>query len=852
MPGRTVAGSFSSLFLCAVLASVCAGAQTLPANPVGVASFSSVSSAAPLANGVELHDGRLVMQITALRDDVLRIRASGTGVLPEDASWAVLAEARSASVSVSQDSDEKSVGFHTASLRVSVDRANGLMTVKDAAGQVLQQDTQPMLFDGNGFRLGESMPADEHYFGLGDKTGAFDHREAAFRMWNTDAYGWQESTDPLYKSIPFYLTYRAGVSLGVLIDNTWPSSFDFGKTVGDTVQYRAEGGPANIYILYGPSAKEVLKTYAWLTGPTPLPPLWTLGFQQSRYSYMTQARVLQVAERLRKDKIPSDALYLDIDYQEKNRPFTIDTTAYPDMPEMVKTLHAEKLHVVVITDLHIAYLPGQDYAPFNSGTAGDEFVKNSDGTDYVGKVWPGPSVFPDFTRAQTRDWWGTLYKNLTHMGIDGFWNDMGEPSVFNDLKTMPCSAVHRIDEPGFAKRTATHCEIHNVYGMENSRATFDGQLALKPDVRPFVLTRASYAGGQRYAATWTGDNSATWNHLRLTTSMLKNLGLSGFALAGADVGGYAGTPTPELLTRWIEIAAFQPIDRDHAEKGTGDHEVWANGPAQEDIRRRFIETRYRLLPYLYTVTEEDTHTGLPLLRPLFLEFPDAAADRHPLDVDLNTSGEFMVGPDLLVAAPAFEDKAGDYEATLPSSGWYDFWTGKEVVEDREQVQAGGLQPESALGPVMPTVRIHRELSSLPVFVRPGTILPIEPLVQSTEEQPSGPLTLRVFPGPNCSGQLYQDDGTSFAYKRGEFLRMSFSCQSSDDHRGINIHIGKHDGTYSAWWKEIAVQVNGLPAKPSSVTVNGKTATFSYTDASATILAKDNGDGIDVVLTSAAH
>jgi len=852
MPGRTVAGSFSSLFLCAVLASVCAGAQTLPANPVGVASFSSVSSAAPLVNGVELHDGRLVMQITALRDDVLRIRASGTGVLPEDASWAVLAEARSASVSVSQDSDEKSVGFHTASLRVSVDRANGLMTVKDAAGQVLQQDTQPMLFDGNGFRLGESMPADEHYFGLGDKTGAFDHREAAFRMWNTDAYGWQESTDPLYKSIPFYLTYRAGVSLGVLIDNTWPSSFDFGKTVGDTVQYRAEGGPANIYILYGPSAKEVLKTYAWLTGPTPLPPLWTLGFQQSRYSYMTQARVLQVAERLRKDKIPSDALYLDIDYQEKNRPFTIDTTAYPDMPEMVKTLHAEKLHVVVITDLHIAYLPGQDYAPFNSGTAGDEFVKNSDGTDYVGKVWPGPSVFPDFTRAQTRDWWGTLYKNLTHMGIDGFWNDMGEPSVFNDLKTMPCSAVHRIDEPGFAKRTATHCEIHNVYGMENSRATFDGQLALKPDVRPFVLTRASYAGGQRYAATWTGDNSATWNHLRLTTSMLKNLGLSGFALAGADVGGYAGTPTPELLTRWIEIAAFQPIDRDHAEKGTGDHEVWANGPAQEDIRRRFIETRYRLLPYLYTITEEDTHTGLPLLRPLFLEFPDAAADRHPLDVDLNTSGEFMVGPDLLVAAPAFEDKAGDYEATLPSSGWYDFWTGKEVVEDREQVQAGGLQPESALGPVMPTVRIHRELSSLPVFVRPGTILPIEPLVQSTEEQPSGPLTLRVFPGPNCGGQLYQDDGTSFAYKRGEFLRMSFSCQSSDDHRGINIHIGKHDGSYPAWWKEIAVQVNGLPAKPSSVTVNGKTATFSYTDASATILAKDNGDGIDVVLTSAAH
>ncbi len=306
----------------------------------------------------------------------------------------------------------------------------------------------------------------------GIRPGAFDHRAGGvFGCGTRIPYGWQESTDPLYKSIPFYLTYRAGVSLGVLIDNTWPvivRLWQDGRGYGAVP--RADGGPANIYILYGPSAKEVLKSYAWLTGPTPLPPLWTLGFQQSRYSYMTQERVLQVAERLRKDKIPSDAVYLDIDYQQKNRPFTINTEAFPDMPGMVKTLHAEKFHVVAITDLHIAYLPGQDYAPFNSGTAGDDFVKNSDGTTYVGKVWPGPSVFPDFTRAETRAWWGTLYKSFAQMGIDGFWNDMNEPSVFNAQLTMPCSVVHRIDEPGFTKRTATHCEIHNVYGMENSRA----------------------------------------------------------------------------------------------------------------------------------------------------------------------------------------------------------------------------------------------------------------------------------------------------------------------------------------------------------------------------------------------
>jgi alpha-glucosidase len=849
MPVPRATASFLSLFLSISIVSICASAQTSPAT---IISFSTITSIDPLPNGIELHDGPLTMRITALRDDVLRIRASRTAMLPEDASWAVLSEARSASIAVTQDSNPTIAGFHTTAIRLSIDRATGLLTLSDNAGNILQQDAEPLQFQDDHFRIANTMPADEHYFGLGDKTGAFDRREQAFRMWNTDAYGWQESTDPIYKSIPFYLTYRAGVSLGVLIDNTWPSSFDFGKTLGNTFQYRAEGGPADIYLLYGPSAKQVLSTYAWLTGPTPLPPLWTLGFQQSRYSYMTQARVLEVADRLRKDKIPSDALYLDIDYQEKNRPFTINTASFPDMPGMIATLHNDNFHVVAITDLHIAHLPNQNYAPYDSGTAGDHFVKNPDGSQYVGPVWPGPSVFPDFTQTQTRAWWGTLYTSFTHMGIDGFWNDMSEPSVFNPLKTMPCNVLHRIDEPGFASRTATHCEIHNVYGMENSRATFDGQLTLKPDTRPFVLTRATYAGGQRYAATWTGDNSATWNHLRLTTSMLKNLGLSGFTLAGADVGGYAGTPSAELLTKWIEISAFQPIDRDHAEKGTGDHEVWANGPEQEQIRRHFIEARYQLLPYLYTVTEDDTHTGLPFLRPLFLEFPNAAPDNHPLDVDLPNSGEFMVGPDLLVAAAPFPEKLDDYDATLPSTGWYDFWTGAPVELVHHVTVSGDLNPNAPPYPPLPAVRIHPELATLPVFVRPGAILPTEPLIQSTAERPVGPLTLRVFPGPNCTGHLYQDDGATFAYKRGNFLRMTFTCDASPTHDHLTIHIGKHEGSYPAWWHQIAVQVNGLSNKPSSISVDGRPATFTTAGHSITIITSDQGNGIDIVIPTQTH
>jgi alpha-glucosidase len=829
-----------SKFLVSLVLLVCCSAVLEAKSAQAAVSDQSGAS----SNSITVQSGELHVRVDALREDLLRVRYWEGETMPEDASWAVLPAARRSTAHVQLSGGS---GFTTSLLSVQIDPHTLCLTLRDKDGNLLRQDAAPIRFQGHRFELSQTMPADEHYFGLGDKTGTFDRRDQAFRMWNTDAYAWQESTDPLYKSVPFYLSYRAGTTLGILIDNTWPSSFDFGKTEDNVFHYRAESGPADIYLLYGPSAKHVLASYAWLTGPTPLPPLWALGFQQSRYSYMTQARVLEVAARLRKDKIPADAIYLDIDYQLHNRPFTIDTTTFPDMAGMVSSLHQQQFHVVAITDPHIADLPHQNYAPYDSGMAGDHLVKNHDGSIFSGPVWPGPSVFPDFTRQQTRAWWGTLYKDFDRIGIDGFWNDMDEPSVFNSLKTMPNDVVHRIDEPGFAPRSATHREIHNVYGMETSRATYDGQLTLEPNKRPFVLTRASYAGGQRYAETWTGDNSATWNHLRLSTSMLKNLGLSGFSFAGADVGGYAGTPSAELLTKWIEIAAFQPIDRDHAERGTGDHEPWANGPEQEAIRRRFIETRYKLLPYLYTTMESNTRTGLPLLRPIFLEYPNATPDRHPIDIDLDASGEFMVGPDLLVAAAPFPDKVDDYDAKLPSPGWYDFWTGKPVDAAQARVISSGLQPEALKGPTLPAVHIHPELAALPVFVRPGAILPIAPLVQSTEQQPTGPLTLRVFPGPDCAGALYQDDGTTFAYKRGEFLRMTFTCDESPDSTGLTIHIGKHQGTYPAWWRSLAIEVNGLPYDPKSVMINGYAAHFNSATGPLTITTPDNGEGLDIVI-----
>ena len=771
------------------------------------------SSFSALPDGIAIVDGSAREEITALRDDILRVRIAPDGVMPEDSSWAVLPKALHSRVKVTPESSTKYFGFRTGALEVRVNRHNLRMTVLDLSGKIIQQDALPVRFEGTSYRVSKEMPLDEHYFGLGDKTGPIDRRNEAFSLWNTDAARFhdEDSTDPLYKSIPFFLIYQAGTASGIFLDDTWRTSFDFGKALPGVYSFGAVNGPLNYYILYGPAPKQVVEDYAWLTGTPPLPPLWSLGYQQSRYSYVPQSRVLQVAARLRSDHIPADAIYLDIGYQDKNRPFTVNKKLFPDFPGMIAQIHKENFHIITIVDLHIANLPNHQYHPYDSGIAGDHFVHNPDGTVYTGIVWPGPSVFPDFTQQQSRAWFGTLYKHFHQMGVDGFWDDMNEPSVFSTpTRTMPLDVVHRIDEPGFKTRTATHAEIHNVYGMQNSRATFEGLKTLDPNLRPFVLTRASYAGGQRYAATWTGDNASTWKQLHLTTPMIENLGLSGFAFSGADVGGFAGSPMPDLLTKWIEIAAFQPIDRDHTELGSANQEPWVDGPAQEAIRRRFIEARYRLMPYLYTLAEETSRTGLPMVRPLFLEYPDAAPDKHPLDTDLSAAGEFLLGHDLLIAPSPVPDEVGDYSIEFPSREWYDYWTGAKVVAP----QASGDEADPIL-----SISMKPELDKLPVFVHAGAVLPIQPLVQSTSETPQGPLTLKVYAGADCGGSLYQDDGRTYDYQHGAYLRMKFTCSATPT--GFELRAAAQEGTYPAWWKAIRVEIYGWKPSARTATLNGK-------------------------------
>ncbi len=777
-------------------------------------------------NGIDARRGPVLMRVTALTDEVLRVRVARDGTLPEDASWAVLPERRAHAVPV----QPTATGFATAALAVEIG-PDLRLTVKDAQGRVIvADDADPIRLDGRRFTLRKALPDAEHIYGLGDKTGGtLDRRGQSFVDWNTDAYGFTSATDPIYKSIPFYIGLGGqGGAYGILLDNTWRTWFDFGHREAGVTTLGAPDGPIDYYIVAGPSMAEVVRRYTDLTGKAPLTPLWALGYQQSRYSYMSAAEVRGIVDRLRKEAIPTDVVWLDIDFQDRNRPFTVDTQTFPDLKKLATDLEGEGVKLVAITDLHIAHAPGEGYAPYDSGIAGDHFVHNPDGSTFVGKVWPGPSVFPDFTDADARHWWGGLYADFVADGVAGFWNDMNEPSVFETpTMTMPLDTVHHIDSDDFASRDASHAEIHNVFGMENTRATYDGVRRLRPDERAFVMTRASYAGGQRYAATWTGDNSATWDHLKLSVHQLINLGLSGFSYAGADVGGFTGGPSPDLLTRWYEIAAFTPIFRNHSAKDTPRVEPWLDGPEQLAIRKRFVEERYRLMPYVYALADRNARTGDPLMRPTFYDYPQL------LGASCDQSMAFTLGRALLVAPPPKPESPQDYDVCLPAGGWYDLWTGQPVTP--------------TAGPIG-TIRETPRLDRLPVFVRAGTILPTQPLVQSTSETPSGPLALDVFPGPECEGTLYLDDGRSMAFEKDAYLRQTITC-SSPDSRSLTIDVAPREGQYLPWWHTLDVTVHGWTG-PATVSDGTRAIDVEYDAArrTATFALPDLPAGGRIVLT----
>ena len=559
------------------------------------------------------------------------------------------------------------------------------------------------------------------HFGLGERTGFLDKKGRRYTFWNTDETEHTEATDRLYQSQPFLLLSQGSEALGLALDESWPLVFDLAQSDPERTSLFSPGPTLDLYLLPGPTPAEVTGRLAALFGRPPLPPRWALGYHQSRYGYQSQAEVLSVAEAFAAHGIPLSALWLDIDYLDGYRVFTVDRHRFPDLGGLARRLGERGVHLVAIVDPGVKKEAG--YAVYEEGRARGYFVRTARGDELVGEVWPDPAVWPDFTRPEVRAWWGELHRGLLEAGVRGIWNDMNEPSAFALENAEMDPAGGRTLPPSARHGARTHLEVHNLYGQCMSRATFEGLSRLFPERRPFVLSRAGFLGIQRYAWVWTGDNKSRWEHLGMSVPMLLNLGLSGVAFAGADIGGFAEDASPELLWRWTWLGAFYPFMRNHSAKTSRRQEPYAFGEAWTGRIAEAIRFRYRLLPYLYTLAAEAAATGAPLMRPLFWHFPTEEEAYRADD-------QFLLGPALLVA-PILRPGQRARAVWLPPGRWQDWWSG-EVLE-------GGRY------------HVAEDHGRIPLFLREGFAVPL------MEEG----LAFRVF-GERAEGRAYQDAGDGYA------------------------------------------------------------------------------------------
>ena len=752
-------------------------------------------------NGIELRDQTGAIRVTAVAPDIIRVRYSPQGKLDSDRSFAVV-NAQPEPVAATLSSGKETSELTTSRLRVTIRHAPFGVEFFDLNGQSLDQDDRlrGTAKVGDSVRVWKRLRDDENVYGFGEKTGRLNKRGWSLggyhtTMWNSDTFAYDSSTDPLYVSVPFYLVLRQGRAHGIFLDNSFRSSFDVGRDSRNLLSFGADGGELDYYFINGPHPKEVVSRYTALTGRMPLPPRWSLGFHQSRWGYYPEARFRLLADTFRSKRVPADTLWLDIDYLDGFKPFAWNREYFPDPAKMIGDLRKQGFRVVTIVDPHPKKESG--YRPYDEGLAGNHFVKNADGSVFEGPVWPanaknnpGNSVFPDFTRSATREWWGGLHKELLDQGVAGIWNDMNEPAVWiPPANTMPLDVQHENDGEPTDQR-----EIHNVYGMLHTRSTYEGLLRLRPDTRPFVLTRASFAGGQRYAAVWPGDNTADWASLRQSLPTLMGMGLSGFSFVGADIGGFAGYPSPELFTRWLQAAVFSPFMRAHTEQSTPDQEPWSFGVRHEAINKRAIELRYQLLPQIYKVMEEASRTGIPALRPLMLEYP---ADAQSWGRD----DQYLFGADLLVA-PVLTESATERELYLPAGEWFDFWTGERFVGNR-------------------SMRVPVTLESLPIFARAGAFVFLQPVIQHTGEMAGQPLQVQVYPAATSQTEWYEDDGESLGYQRGDWARRQFRQQRDD--KTITITASALEGRYRPAPRSLQFHLIGEHAA-KHIQLNGKMLT----------------------------
>lgn len=637
--------------------------------------------------------------------------------------------------------------------------------MSEEAKRLVRQEGHQIDDDYGDFKIlvKKQVTPDECFYGLGDKTGFLNKRNYQYKMWNTDdPKAHTDTWETLYKTIPFLISLKNDGIYGLFFDNTFASVFNMAKDYDDFYWYGVDRGNLDYYYIAGENFKDIVSRYTYVTGTTPLPQSWTLGHQQSRFGYMNKSDIMSIAENMRKYDVPCDVIHLDIDYMDKYKVFTYDNKAFPNMKKIVKDLSESGFKTVTIIDPGVKQEKG--YKIYDEGIKHRYFCKSPNGRTYVGNVWPGKAVYPDFGSREVRTWWGENHKFLTDFGVSGIWNDMNEPTNFIG-KTLPNDVIMCDEE-----NTSTHLEMHNVYAHNMAKATYEGLKKLTGK-RPFVITRACYAGTQKYSTAWTGDNQSLWSHLQMAIPQLCNLGLSGLAFVGTDIGGFGGDTTPELLTRWIELGAFSPLCRNHCSKFKKNQEPWCFGEKTLNIYRKYVQIRYALLPYFYDNFRICEEKGYPIMRPLIFNYP--------LDENCrNLNDEFMIGDNLLVS-PVVEQGANYKSVYLPNGTWYDYFTGEKI--------SGGKR-----------FLCSAPLDTCPIYIKGNSMLPKYEVQSFIGQKANDTLYLEIY-GDTAVYEHYIDNGTDFAYQSGEYNTYKFSYKNGEFSAKL-----LHDG-YDKKYKKISIK-----------------------------------------------
>lgn len=769
-------------------------------------------------NRVEFVLDNAKLNVYIYDDNVIRFRYTNKEEFSRAPSYAVIYEIPPRTNFTLKETEELFI-ISTQELIIQISKSPCRVSVYDLSMNLINADDEAfgVSFDHDEVRCFKKLLTGEDFYGLGEKTGDLKKTGSEYTLWNTDYPGYDARTDELYQSIPFFYGIRNFKAYGIFFDNTYRSHFNFGASNNRFYWFGAEQGEMDYYFLYGPEMKRILSSYTTLTGRMELPPLWALGYQQSRWSYYPESTVRDIADNFRTRKIPCDVLYLDIHYTDGYRVFTWDENRFPNPQKMIDDLRLDGFKLVPIIDPGIK--ADSNYFAAKEGIAKNLFTKCPDGTLYQGEVWPSWAYFPDFTNKEARAWWGTKLSVLMKDGIEGFWNDMNEPSVWG--QHFP--DIVQFDDNGFK---ASHKKIHNVYGLEMAKATREA-LRKYSDKRHFILTRAGFSGIQRYSAVWTGDNVSNEEHLRLACTMALSMGISGVPFIGADVGGFIGDASKGLYLRWMELGAFTPFFRQHSAYDTKAKEPWTFGEDTEDAVRDIINLRYTMLPYLYNEFYMSTQTGLPMMRPMFMNFQN---DKECYAK--NAQYQFMLGENLLVA-PVLSEKEELKRLYLPEGSWLELRT-KEIYQGNQWI----------------TIETPREM--IPLFLKEGGMVPMQDVQQYVGEKRIEQTELLMFPSATCSYSLYEDDGISYEYQTGKFSITSFSCEKKNN--ALEIAVKKEKNGYQSYRKyylfrivstkeprSISKRTKSIPAVESLEMLNARSDAFCFSTQEKILYIKTRDD-----------